>query len=625
MRRLRSLPFAILLIASLALVPARADSLREDDVAFVMDDGIRLSGHRWLPIDRCPCPTVIGFNPYGTNGPALTGIGTDTSRGPFLAAGYAVTVVDVRGTGQSEGIWGILNTRERRDYADVIRQVAREEWSDGSVVTFGGSYGGITGLLAAQEPDLEPLKAVFASVPYADAYRDILSSGGSSNVEFLGVWSLGLVGGPSVLQPLVALQRDPQIAINATTAHALGLVNVAKANVGFNTGEDHDPVLGAPDPEDPGSAPSFDGEYYNIRSVIDGIDRVRIPVFIVGAELDIFQRSEPLLYNALPLPPEKKKLLLTPGYHTQTRNAAGKIDDHGETIPTLTDLAVGWFDRWARGIDNGIDARPPIQRWFYGADTFVRQQSDPPGRMGYERWYLDGADLTRTVPQTEGTRAIVFQPFENSCSRTSIQYLFGTVPDMQCSTASPMPETEGATFTSPPFDASYVLAGPMSMHVWFRSTRSDTNVVAIVSDVAPDGAVTSYSYGAQVASLRAVDATPCAGSVVDGCSEHGEPGELIRPWHPFTQASQQKLEPSAVYDMWVEINPVSLVLQPGHRLRVTLKAGDFPHTVTNTSVLRDSAGGVTEVLTGPGTPSYLYVGHVPGGLAALKEEFDAGR
>lgn len=626
MKRFRVLPLTVLLIASMELVSAHSEPApRESDVKFVMDDGVRLLGARWVPRDRCPCPAVVGFNPYGTNGPSLTGIGTDAAADVFTAAGYAVLVVDVRGTGQSEGTWGILNTRERKDYAEVIRQIAREPWSDGSVVTYGGSYGGITGLLAAEEPNLEPLKAVFASVPYADAYRDILSSGGSSNVEFLDVWALGLVGGPSAVQPLVSLQQDPDIAINAETARAFTLAHLAQASTGYNMGEDRDPVLGASDPENAAAAPSFDGPFYDIRSVIDGIDRIKVPVFIVGAELDIFQRSEPLLFNALPLPPAKKKLLLTGGYHTQTGSRpAGTVDDHGVPIPPSADLAVAWFDRWVRGVANGVDARPSIQRWFHGSNVFVAQRIDPPASLGYERWYLDGRALTKAPPTAAGARSIVFHPFQNACSRTSIQYLFGAVPDTVCSTGSPLPQAEGVTFTSAAFEQPYVLAGPMSMHLWSRSSRPDTNIVAVVGDVAPDGSVTSYTYGALVASLRALDATPCAGAIVDHCSEYGAAGELIRPWHPFTQASQQKLNPGEVYDMWIEINPVSLVLQPGHRLQVTLKASDFPHTLTNTSLLRDAAGGVTDVLTGPGAPSYLYVGHVNGGLDALKQEFDAG-
>lgn len=629
MRRWTLLIVAALVAQTVTLAVASDQPVRENDVVYRMDDGVRLLADRWVPYDLCPCPTMLTFNPYGTNEEGIAVTEVHLAPTLFVAAGYAVVVVDVRGTGQSEGVWGVLNSRERKDFAEVIRQIAVEPWSDGSVVTVGQSYGGISALMAAEEPNVAPLKAVFSLVPMADAYRDILSSGGSSDIEFLGMWSVGMVGGPGAVQPL--LTRDAQIAINAETAHALNLATlIPQGNVGYNMGEDRNKVFGEGDPESPASAPSFDGPFYDIRSPLDRIDQIRVPVFLVGADLDLFQRTQPLLFNALPLPEGQKKLVMMPGYHGAAI-AAGNVDDHGNPVKTIRRLALEWFERWVRGVQNGIDTGPAIQRWYSGANAYVAQRRDPPAATSYQRWYLGtgslpvgGGSLSTEAPSQAGSTPLVFHPFQGACSRTTIQYLYGAVPDIPCSTDNTASEAEGATFTSPAFDAPYVLTGPMSMHVWLRSTRPDTNLVAVVSDVGPDGSTTAYTFGAQVASLRKLTTETCRTPVVNGCSVEGEPGEYIMPWHPFTEESIEKLEAGAIYDMWVEINPVALMLKPGHQLRVTLKSSDFPHTLTSTSVLRDAVGGVTEILTGPGTPSYLYVGRVPGGLEELKQEYDTG-
>ncbi|MFA5890836.1 MAG: CocE/NonD family hydrolase [Actinomycetota bacterium] len=627
-RRWVSIVLAVL-VAQVIGVASADEPERENDFVYTMDDGVRLLADRWIPYDRCPCPTVLTFSPYGTNEFEASVATTSLKREPFLQAGYAVVVVDVRGTGQSEGMWGVLNTRERKDLGDVVRRIAVEEWSDGSVVTAGISYGGITALMAAEEQDLPQLKAVFSLVPMADAYRDILSSGGSSDIEFLGAWSGGLVAGPSTVQPLITAQRNPEIAINAATAHAIQLATVIPVTtLGYNMGTDRDAVFGEGDPESLTAASGYDGEFYNLRSPLDRIGDVKVPVFIAGAELDIFQRSQPLLFNALNLPPGQKKLLMMPGYHV-AEVPPGTVDDHGRPVPTLEELALAWFDRWARGIQNGIEDSPPVERWYYGADGYVAQRQDPPAAIQHERWYLDASamplgegTLSRAAPTEDGSTNIVFQPTQGACSRNTIQYLYGAVPDIPCSTDNTVAEAEGITFTTPAFDEPYVVNGPISMRTWIRSSRPDANLVAILSDVAPDGSTVAYTYGAQLASLRALTTTPCATPVIDACSvKDGD--EYVMPWHPFTKESISKLEPDITYEMWMEINPMSVVLQPGHRLRLTLKSSDFPHTVVNTSALRDVAGGVLQVLTGPETPTYLYAGFVPGGLQALKAEFTA--
>src|SRR6266850_1909466 len=119
---------------------------------------------------------------------------------------------------------------------------------------------------------------------------------------------------------------------------------------------------------------------------------------------------------------------------------------------------------------------------------------------------------------------------------------------------------------------------------------TDAQVVAIVSDVAPDGSSSQITAGSLVASLNAVSPRSCGSAVVD-CSIYAG-GRLIEPWHPYTHASQVPLTPGVPTQLQIEIFPTTAVIEPGHALRLTIATGDFPHETSTLSTTVNSAGGI---------------------------------
>ena len=112
--------------------------------------------------------------------------------------GYVHVSVDVRGTGMSEGQWEGFSDTEQADYAEVMEWVATQPWSNGTVGTWGASFMGIAQLFTAarQHPAHE---AIFAIVPMADSYRDIVFTGGQTNIGFIPLW-MGLVTALGVIR-----------------------------------------------------------------------------------------------------------------------------------------------------------------------------------------------------------------------------------------------------------------------------------------------------------------------------------------------------------------------------------------------------------------------------------------
>lgn len=137
-----------------------------------MPDGCRLAARMWLPEDaECkPVPAILAYIPYRKND--LTAA-RDAVMHPYVAGhGYAVVRVDLRGTGDSEGL--MLDEylqQELEDGCSVIEWLAAQPWCDGNVGMIGISWGGFNGLqIAAMRPPA--LKAVISCASTDDRYAD---------------------------------------------------------------------------------------------------------------------------------------------------------------------------------------------------------------------------------------------------------------------------------------------------------------------------------------------------------------------------------------------------------------------------------------------------------------------
>ena len=78
----------------------------------------------------------------------------------LIRSGYTQVVVDVRGTGFSQGKWQTFKSREQKDTVEVINWAARQKWSDGKIGMSGVSYSGINQIYAAKMAP-KALKAIF--------------------------------------------------------------------------------------------------------------------------------------------------------------------------------------------------------------------------------------------------------------------------------------------------------------------------------------------------------------------------------------------------------------------------------------------------------------------------------
>ena len=549
-----------------------------------MRDGVRLATAVRLPAGEDgepaagPFPVLVTLTGYNRGIPAIPAFNNY-----LVERGYAHVSVDVRGTGSSEGAWEAFSETEQADYYEVLDWAASQPWSNGRIGTWGASFMGITQLLAAaqQHPAHE---AAFAIVPMGDGYRDIVFSGGQTNIGFIPLW-MGLVTALSVV-PTVDTLQNPALYISSA------LQNLTAAITTFQVPIIAQAVLGGDI--------AYDGPFWRTRSPIEVADDVRVPTFIVGGLKDIFQRGEPMLYEAIRRNNEAK-LLIGPWEHVGGSFGAG-LEDAG--LPSMDQMALQWFDRHLRDMRSGAEAQPTVTQYYWGREDWSVAADWPHPAARAERWYLQpGGELAPEAPAEAGVDRTLQIPVNGLCSSSASQWTAGILGIVAppCAADNRLNEIIELTYTTPPMEADYAVNGPIQADLWVSSSAPDTGVNVRLTLVDEQGRSRELTHGLLNASMRAVD------------SERSRylDGEMIQPWHLFTREARDVPGIGNVVPVNVEIFPSSFVIPEGHRLRVAIGPGDFPHGLPPVADLIDQLLGVISIHAGPDRPSSVVLPVVP--------------
>lgn len=187
-----------------------AEVIVERDVGIMLRDGVRLSANVFRPNTSGSFPVVMSFTAYHkdetpTQYPdylrrqATPEYDMGTIRvsewtpweapdpAYWVGQGYAVAIVDSRGSGQSEGVAGVLSIQDRFDFHDAINWAGTQDWSNGNVGLTGVSYLAIAQWIAAANAP-EHLKAIMPWEGQSDNFREVLFHGGIPETAFTNFW-----------------------------------------------------------------------------------------------------------------------------------------------------------------------------------------------------------------------------------------------------------------------------------------------------------------------------------------------------------------------------------------------------------------------------------------------------
>ncbi|MFI9403329.1 CocE/NonD family hydrolase [Nocardia sp. NPDC052316] len=517
----------------------------------------------------------------------------------LVRAGYTIVHVDIRGTGTSEGRWQVFGEKERQDTREIAAWITAQPWSDGNIGTAGTSFMGLSALRAV-DSDAPAIKAVFGVVPSGDTFDDITFRGGGFGVGFLPLWLLATNLAKMVpdVEAIIAGRFDPvqqqKWLADRLADPATYLDMVANLYTALHPDQFSDRTREFADPDSSGR-----------RGLTVNASEVSAATFVVTGWFDIFGSSQTTTWSQLGVSPAKKKYVIGDGYH-----AGGGVAGFGRNgMPRLDTLQRAWFDKWLRGIDNGVDKFAPLTMKQPGG-TWTTSDTFPRKGTGYQRMYLtdrpsgtapgaryDGG-LSRNSP-TAGRDLTVAPGLASLCSRDTATSLAG-IPSIivGCTEDSRIRETEGLTFTSSPVTEPTAVSGPINIHLNVSHEAADGYWVVTVNDVAPDGQSRQISAGQLVSSMRAID---------DSRSDKSANGDYIRPVYYIDLDKRQLTVPGEPMTLDIGSDPIDTTLQPGHRLRVDIFASNFPKGLPPLAVLNDSQLKPQHLQLDPDAPSWMNV------------------
>lgn len=605
------------------------------NVAVTVTDGVVLRANVYFPTDprtgvaaRGRFPVVMVQTPYGKDTAGATSgqsggaeAASETGEVPYLIRrGYIDVVAEVRGTGDSQGTFNLLDPVQGRDGAKLVRWAAALPNANGRVGLYGPSYMGLDQFLTANNLGSgSPLKALFPIVAGNDTYRDIAFDGGIPDAEF-DLAAVSTIFGPlDEANPLVeATSFDDLVTVERSHLPALASYNLAQT-LNIESGGDE----------------AYDEAYWQARAprnMLAHVVATGVPAYMVGGYFDLYQRGEPLDYSGLQNAYARRPVgaPMTPRQHVTGRYQLLQGPWYHLTAGTGFDiyaLQLAWFDRWLKGERTAIEqTRSPLHLYELGAHRWVDAARYPLDKTRPTTFYLsggpshggalsqnDGNLQTRSPASPAGQDQAVFTSASSPCQRGTEQwgagagelaFESGQLPPDPCTTDDRSLEVgPGAlTYTSAAFTRPTVLAGPIDATIYATSTRPNTELVANVEDVSPDGTSTPISSGALLGSFRALD---------HGQSWFSPDGKPLAPYHPYTRASVTPVPVGQVTRFDIEVRPVVDDLLAGHRLRLTLTTSDTPHLLPLAKDLANLVGGVYQVQRNARAASFLEVPLAP--------------
>jgi len=433
--------------------------LIEKDVIVPLIDGHYVSCNVFRPNRTGRFPPIIAFTPYGKDSdvavdfkrywdfvlrdhPDVVGAG---SSGKYLTwevpdperwvpAGYAIVVVDARGTGKSPGYYELMGALQTRDVYDVIEWAAVQPWSNRKVGMLGVSYLAIKQwqVAALQPPHLA------AMIPWEgmfDHYRDFFRHGGIFSSFFMKLlWDSQIAvnqngNGASPYRDRFTGERSTGAALDPQVLQG-NLSNL------FETGLQH----------------RFDDAYFRTRTPQP--ERIKVPFISAGnwGGLGLHLRGNVIAFEQAASGQKWLEM------HTDTHFASMYL---AEAVA----LQMRFFDHFLKGENNGFDREPPVLLTIRDPRGFVRRKEAewPLARTQWVRYALDASTLALRPDGAAGAAAVDYPALG-----------------------------PGVTFRSAPFAEDTEFTGPLAAKLFVGSSTTDMDLFLTLCVFDPQGAEVTF-------------------------------------------------------------------------------------------------------------------------------------
>lgn len=526
----------------------------EGHVAVPMRDGVKLYADVYRPRREGRFPTLITRTPYGVQ---RDGMHEAVIR--FAQHGYAVVVQDTRGRYESEGAWDPFRN-EANDGFDTVEWAAGQAWSNGKAGMHGGSY---LGHVQWQAATMAPphLATIFPVLASTSIYHNTFFHGGAFKLALAFGW--GAVRMPNrIMNPQYWHSEGyaPQELKYDQIVWTLPLTELDLASSGQRVGFFRDWL----------KHQSYDS-YWKAISDEERLGKVRVPTYSLGGWFDLLVGGTINGFKgvrangATAAAREGAKLIIGPWGHGPTRKY-GDIDFGPTAMRDLFDLELRWNDRHLKGMQNGIDREAPVELFVMGVNKWAHFADWPVPGTRFTPLYLTSGGQANS---SRGDGRLEFAV--PAAGKDGYEY----------DPRNPVPSVGGNDCCGAPFPAgprdqrpvearqdvlvystgilkeAVTIAGPVEMRLFAATDGRDTDFVAKLVDVFPDGSAINLAEG------------------------------ILRARFHKGLDRMELLEPGKMYEFVIDMRGTANVFQPGHRIRVDVTSSNFPQYDRNPNTGED--------------------------------------
>ncbi|WP_437902915.1 CocE/NonD family hydrolase [Sorangium sp. So ce327] len=483
-----------------------------------LKDGCRLAARLWLPegAQRKPAPAILEYIPYRKRDG--TRARDEPMHGYFAGHGYAVLRVDMRGSGESDGLmWDEYLKQEQDDALEVIAWMAAQPWCNGHVGMMGKSWGGFNCLqVAALRPPA--LKAVLSVCSTDDRYVDDIHYMGGCLLNDNLWWG-------TIMLVYQARPADPELfgeSWRDNWRERLERMPFWPALAMAHQRRD---------------------DYWRHGSICEDWNAIQVPVCLIGGWVDAYTNTVPRMLEHLKVP---RKGIIGPWAHVYPHDGTP-----GPAIGFLQD-AIAWWDRWLKGIENGADEEPMLRAWLQDYTAPETTRSHHPGRWVAEQsWpspdiqpcalYLNKDGL---APVSGAEEVLALRSPQHVGLQGGEWMAVGCVGELPGDQR--IDDFGSLTFDTAPLEEAMQVVGAPELELAFTSDKPVAQLCARLCDVAPDGEALRVSF------------------------------QVINLTHRDSHAEPTPLEPGKRYRLKLVLNACAHRFAAGHRLRISLSSAYWP-------------------------------------------------
>jgi len=522
---------------------------RRFNVRIPIRGGITLAADLVLPAEL-PAPAVVMRTPYGRSGERQT-VRADA----FAKAGYCACWVDVRGRGDSEGVFEPYRN-DGPDGVDVIAWAAAQDWCDGSVATFGGSYPGrIQWLTALHSPP--ELRAMIVLVTPADPFvENPTGLPGPMHIHWFRMTDGRAMQYTEAVDWMEVYRHRP-------------LTDLDEA-AGFHSElwreECRHQTLDA----------WWEPVRYQHR-----IDEVDVPVLHISGWYDDEEIGTPANFARLHAAGRAgQRLLMGPwGHNVNAGSTLGELDFGHDAVIDMEAAMTSFLDEMVRGRPPA-NPSPAARIFLMAANQWLALEGWPAPGSAELAWHLDsdghansryGDGRLRDEPAGAQSPADAWVhdpdrpvPFITDASSAQIGG-----PDDYAGVES---RGDVLVYTSAPLTEPLDVVGPVRLVAFVSTSAADTDVTAKLIDLHPNG---------------------FAQRLCDG---------LVRLRYRAGHERAQAVEPETVYEVEIAMWDTAQRFLPGHCIRLEVASSAHPKFAANLG----AGGDESEVTEGVVAHNRLY-------------------